>query len=379
MTVENKTVFFWFGQPPKVEVGAYNYVSYHVKKTYYVCLRDYPEERKSLNWDSTDYGNAELIILPDDESARDLKINTLLSISEECEHIICGIAGPMANIVCPILKKRKQKFLVVSERPRIGFTGFKSSVVSLGLCFKYGVLKRLRYQTSIKAFLALGFIGVDVFHRLGWKENLLFRFMYCGEYNNYPALKKHEAGIIRFLYIGRFGFNHALDVLMAAFDGIDNKNWQLDMAGGYGEQKDIIMQWISHRDNVKFIGKIDSSEVRNLMAQYDCIVVPSRLDGWNCQINEALSIGCPVITHIYSVSSELVSASGAGVVVKSLNASEMTEALETPIADEGLIQVWRENAATYRHRFDKEVVGKYLLNIIDYVNKECDVRPECPW
>lgn len=379
MTVDNKTLYFWFGQPPKVEVGAYNYVSYHVKKTYYICLKDYPEERKALNWGSTDYGAAELIILPNKEDARLKTINTLLDLSEECEHIICGIAGPMANIICPILKKRKQKFIVVSERPRIGFSDFKSSIISVGLYLKYGVVKRLKYQTSVKAFLPLGLIGVNVFRKLGWKKDILYRFMYCGEYQNYPTLKAHDNGKIRFLYIGRFGFNHALDVLMDAFDKINNDNWQLDMAGGYGEQKDIIMQWINHKRNVRFIGKIDSSEVRNMMAQYDCIVVPSRLDGWNCQINEALSIGCPVITHLYSVSSELVSASGAGVVIQSLDSNEMAKALEIPIKDEGLIAIWREKALSYRHRFDKEVVGEYLLDIINYVNNEIDVRPVCPW
>ena len=379
MKAVNKIVFFWFGQPPKVEVGAYNYVSYHVKKAFYVCLKDYPEERKALNWGSTNYGNAELIILPNDKKARGKKIKKLLDLSVECEHIICGIAGPMANIICPILKRRKQKFIVVSERPRIGFTGAKSSIISVGLCFKYGILKRLKYQSSIKAFLPLGSIGVDVFHRLGWKKELLFQFMYCGEYHNYPALKEHDTGKIHFLYIGRFGFNHALDVLMDAFDKINDNNWQLDMAGGYGEQKDLIMRWISTRENVQFIGKFDSSEVRTLMAQYDCIVVPSRLDGWNCQINEALSVGCPVITHIFSVSSELVSASGAGIVVRSLDSTEMAKALEMPIKDKGLISKWRENAIIYRHRFDKEAVGEYLLNIINYVNKESDFRPLCPW
>lgn len=379
MKVDNKTLFFWFGQPPKVEVGAYNYMSYHVRKTYYVCLKDYPEERKALNWGSTDYGAAELIILPEDKDARKRMIDKLLNLSKDSEHIICGIAGPMADIICPILKKRKQKFIIVSERPRIGFSGAKSSIISVGLCLKYGLIKRLKYQASIKAFLPLGSIGVDVFQRLGWKRELLFQFMYCGEYTNYPTFKENDTEKIHFLYIGRFGFNHALDVLMAAFDKINDNNWQLDMAGGYGEQKDIIMQWISSKENVRFIGKIDSSEVRTLMAQYDCIVVPSRLDGWNCQINEALSIGCPVITHLYSVSSELVSASGAGIVVQSLDSAELAEALEKPIKDKRLILKWRKNALSYRHKFDKETVGNYLLNIINYVNNESGFRPSCPW
>ena len=236
----------------------------------------------------------------------------------------------------------------------------------------------------MKAFLALGKLGVSSFHQIGWPSDKLFRFMYCGEYLEEFPKKEFSSGnkVVHFLYIGRFKYKtHAVDILQEAFNSQKNDNWQLDMAGGYGDDKETVINWINSVDNAHFIGKVDANKVQSVMAKYDVILVPSRADGWNCQINEALYTNTPVITTIESVSSELVDESHGGIVVKTVTVEEFTKAIAYVLENPDIVQLWSEAIYQYRESFSPKSVGEYLLQIIDYTTDPTNgaQKPVCPW
>ena len=59
-------LIFWFDQPPKVSLGAFNHVSKHWgNKVMYIADHGFGEHRKMINWNNSDYGDAELVILSD--------------------------------------------------------------------------------------------------------------------------------------------------------------------------------------------------------------------------------------------------------------------------------------------------------------------------
>ena len=193
-----------------------------------------------------------------------------------------------------------------------------------------------------------------------------------------PKKINPNKNFISFLYIGRFDYIHGIDIMLKAFDKINISNWTLDMAGGYGKNKDEILLWIDNNKNSKFIGKVDNNLVRETMSKYDVVIVPSRADGWNCQINEALSVGTPIITTKESISFELVENSGAGIVIKNLNSNDLAMAIEKVINSQNLIYEWSKKALAYKNLYSPRIVGEYLYDILNNVFYNGN-RPSCPW
>ena len=377
------SIIFWLNQPPKVEVGAYNYVSsVIVGETYYICAHDLPEERKLLGWDKISYGKAKLVILSSDSQEKNKQIKFYIE-GNNVIHIVCGLRGSIADIVCPILKKNGKQFYVVSERPSLAYNSIRSTIHSFGAVILHKI-RYLQYRNNVRAFLALGKLGVSSFHQIGWPSNKLYRFMYCGEYSDEYPKKKVFSGdrAVRFLYIGRFKYKtHAVDILQEAFNNQNRNNWQLDMAGGYGDDKESVLKWINSVEHAHFIGKIDASKVQDVMAKYDIVMVPSRADGWNCQINEALYTNTPVITTVESVSSELVEKSQGGIVIKTVTVDEFTKAIAYVLDNPDIIQSWSDAIYQYRESYSPKSVGEYLLDIIEYTTDPSygAQNPVCPW
>ena len=377
------SIVFWLNQPPKVEVGAYNYISNTIEgSTYYICSHDLPEERKALGWDKISYGSANLIILNNDTKIRLNEIYQYIK-RENTIHIVCGLRGSIADEVCPIMKKERIKFYVVSERPSLAYNSIKNTIHSIGASILHRI-KYYQYKNSVFAFLALGELGVSAFHKIGWSKEKLYRFMYCGEYSgNYPNVKNEPTDkIIKFLYIGRFKYKtHAVDVLQESFDKQKKCNWRLDLAGGYGEDKEAVIRWINKTNNARFLGRVKATDVQDLMSQYDVIIVTSRADGWNCQINEALYTNTPVITTIESVSGELVSKSRGGIVISHVSVLEFSNAIDYVLNNPNIIQQWSNMILKYKEAFAPKAVGEYLLSIIEYTYKTSpdNKRPVCPW
>lgn len=383
MSVLDRDIIFWLNQPPRVEKGAYNNVSRKVHgETYYICSHDFPAERKQSNWDDGNYGKAKVVFLPKDKNGRMAVISSLLKNSDNKVHIVCGLRGSMADIICPILKKRHIKFCVVSERPNIVYTNIKGIYQRIGVEILHRI-KRIRYENSVIAFLALGKRGLEKFGKLGWPAEKLYEFMYCGEYNENTQVvrERNSKTSLHFVYIGRFDFRtHAVNILMKAFDNLNMYSWRLDMAGGYGEKKDEVMEWIKNHSNIKYIGRINANDVGKRMLEYDVVLVPSRSEGWNCQINEALYAGIPIITTTEAVSDELVSKSGAGIVVKGADAKAYEDAIKSVINDPSLVTQWQKSAYKYRNKISAETVGEYLIGILNYAyGYSTGTRPICPW
>ena len=112
------------------------------------------------------------------------------------------------------------------------------------------------------------------------------------------------------------------------------------------------------------------------MQEYDVVVVPSRYDGWNLLVNEAINAGVGVIATNHAVSDEVVSSSGAGLVVPANNSKKFAEAMQLVIDNPNIIPTWKKNALDFIPRISPRTVGEYLIDILDhnfYIKKQ---KPE---
>ena len=293
-----------------------------------------------------------------------------------------GFFSDIESKISPYVKKEGVKLVVHSEKPlvpRKGYT-FKKWLRKVLIPLKYKKKYR-EYKNYVDAVIPLGVWGKELFEGHGWDKNKVFSFMYC------PILKQvsldNESqgnNPMRFLYVGRLNYStRALDVLMKSFEDLQTDSWHLDLVGGYGDKKDEVFAWAEKQKNVSILGPWHSEEVGVRMKDYDVYVTPTKIDGWNSQLNEALNAGLAVITTNEAVSDEMVEAANAGFVVAAYSTLEFKNAVKAAVDNPMMVIEWKKNAKNYRHRIQVDIVGEYFIDILDYTFYGKEERPQCPW
>lgn len=371
-------VIFWFDRPPLVEKGAFNYFTRIWNgDTYYVLLNGHRAERKSANWDDSSFGDAKVLRLYNYERP-DTVLRDFVSEHKDAIHVLNGFDTDIVKLIKPYLFREHSKMILFSERPAITGDLVERFIRKILLQIKYSKLAK-EYLPHVSAFLPMGRQGVAAFRKCGIPESKLFEFMYCPELENISELRDisvHEP--IKFLYVGRFYYKtKGTDVLMRALRYLKG-SWTLDMAGGYGKNAEEVKNLIRQYDNVRYVGVWDSHAVVKNMQNYDVIVVPSKADGWNLLVNEALHAGISIISSDQAVSHEVLTNDINAGIFKSNDHLQLAAQMQKLIDDPSIVMDRMQKSRCIVSKINQETVGKYFTSIIEYTFFDGE-RPSCPW
>jgi glycosyltransferase involved in cell wall biosynthesis len=116
--------------------------------------------------------------------------------------------------------------------------------------------------------------------------------------------------------------------------------------------------------NINFTGNVESQQVIDLLSMSKYMAFPTSLDAWGLVVNEALSVGTPVISSIFAASTaDLVINEGNGYVINKLDAQEigglMLQAYH--LSDEDWA-VFSESAKIISKDFSYKIAAKKLIN-----------------
>lgn len=373
-------VIFWFNNPPKVGKGAFNYLANNwQEKVIYVFLKDFRSERKNTGWNDGDFGKAEIIELFN-SSTPECIISEIFEKYPNAIHIVNGLCSPVMKAIYSDVKLRKITRLVfLSERPVVMGSRLERILRLLYFQLKYRILylKLRRFTSSI---LALGGMGKRIFQSYGWEKDRVFPFMYCPPLKNTAVSEwKRKNNTVRFVYVGRFLFKtKGVDILMKAADRLSGQ-FQIDLVGGYGTDAKKVIDWANKKPYANFIGSWQSDEVGQRLKEYDVVVIPSRYDGWNLLVNEAVHSCVPVIVSDGAVSDEIVKAFGCGTVVRHNSKSALAKEMQKVIDHPNMIGEWSRLCAPASKAISPDIVGQYLIHILNYNIYNIGSRPICPW
>lgn len=372
-------VILWFNNPPKVGKGTFNFLARHWgEEVTYVFLHDLRAERKLAGWDDEDFGGATVVRLYE-QAQPAMAAGQLIAANRRAIHIVNGTNSPVMRLIAePLLAAREARLIFFTERPvQLGCT-WERIVREAYFHVKYRSLAR-RYSGRYQGVMALGRMGVECFGRYGWDRERLYPFMYCPPSQVRPARGHRVGGEVRLLYVGRFSYRtKGVDVLMRACE-LEPQGYQLDMVGGYGDKAEEVRRWTERRRNVRYLGTWPADEVGKRIQEYDAVVVPTRYDGWNLLVNEAVLAGVGVIVTNGAVSHEVIEQSGAGLVVAHGDARALASAIRQVVDHPDLLSEWQQRAAEFAPRISPPVVGQYMIDIIDHAVYGVGHRPKCPW
>lgn len=372
-------LIYWRDVPIDVEWGAFEYIANNWRnKIIVVCMKDFEDERRKCNWQNNNLNNIETIIV-DKINNKEKELMNIIDKYPNAIHMFAGLRGEKQKYLKYCIKNNK-KIVIIAERPFLYGNKIKIAAKKFAFFMMYSYYNAI-WSKNINCFLPMGSIGVKTYNKYGWSKKKLFPFMYNPKL---PLIKIKDrvVDIPKFLYIGRFDKNSkGVDILMKSIDLLDDdKNWKVDLVGGYGDITDEVIEWCKNKKNVEFVGTWDSDTVCYKMANYDVCIVPSKYDGWNLTPNQAINCGIGTIITDEAGSDELIRESNSGIVVKANDVGDLTNAINYVIENPNIIKKWRNKAIQYSKKISSEVVGQYFIDIMDYTfNNEQNKRPACPW
>lgn len=357
----------WVNSPPFVEKGAFAYLESHWPTgVRYAVLGSLRQERVAMGWNTPADDDAHHVWFRGERVIAEFA-DEVIRATPNAMHLVAGLSSSTGRALERVVRVvPPERVAVFSERPGAYGPLLKRTAGRFFVPLKYWWLVR-RYRRRVGLLLPLGKRGVLSFARYGWPQRAMAPFMYAPVARGRPARPPHGGGRpVRFLYVGRLSrYTKGTDILMDATRRLRG-DWHLTLVGGHGDLVPAVNEWARRQERVDAPGSASPEEVWSAIVQHDVVVVPSRFDGWNVVVNEALSAGRGVIATDEAVSHELVEASGAGEVVAGRSARALARAMQRVIDRPQVVETWSERAARYAGSIAPERAGEYLLRLLSY-------------
>lgn len=203
---------------------------------------------------------------------------------------------------------------------------------NLEVAVRDGVLKREKASVIGDG----GTIGVDlgefnIDNREAYKAQVL---------QEYPALE----GRTVFGYVGRIETDKGISELLSAFIKTDNPNYALLLIGKFDELRSNIepalLAKAKSMGNIIFHGF--TREVPKYMSAMDILVHPTYREGFSMVIQQAMAMGCAIITTDVPGPSEVIEEGKSGLLVPDHTIDELSEAMIRLGEDEELRKSFTE-------------------------------------
>ena len=294
-------------------------------------------------------------------------------------HVVGGIwAEPAFAAALAVLGCTGSVFAVLSEPPdpRIPRSGPK---LWIRQTFGRWVATRCGAHAMPISTAASSFLN-----ELGFTNLNTYPFLYT---RSRPVLKMREnrvgtaSDVIEFLFVGQLTSRKGVDILVQALAPFVITNERIKLAlVGHGEAAEELRHMVTSLgiiDRVTFEGTLPSNRVLQRIARSSILVLPSRWDGWGLVVNEAFSVGIPVIVSDMCGARDLVDQGINGWVFKSDNVESLRDAIRHYLAADRTIL--SDKAQEMGNLVATESVIPYLEQCINHMEGLTSERPVPGW
>lgn len=136
------------------------------------------------------------------------------------------------------------------------------------------------------------------------------------------------------------------------------------------------------KSDARFIckGRLSQKEIDKVLFSSDCLILPSRFDGWGAVVNEALMRGCRVIVSDTCGASDLIRGKLAlGRVFNSCDWAALTNAIRMEISKGPVSLEERSSIIAYSECITPDTVARYLFQIVNCYFGDVAHEPQAPW
>ena len=339
-----------------------------------VYARGLPDERKALGWqeDLTGYSHRFL-----DPQARVQDAMRLARGQRRRLHVVNGLwAEPAFAAALGILTLLGSRYAVYSEAPE-PVTGRSLPLRALKRAFGVPVVHRAA------GLLPVSHLGADFFTRLGAASSAIYPFGYFRAAPQAVDNAAPQAGRAELIYVGQFVPRKGLDILLDALQPLWSQHPDLSLAlVGTGSEEAALRSRVSAAGleaRIRFEGSLPAASIPARMAQAAALVLPSRWDGWGLVVNEALSVGTPVLVSDRCGVADLISPGVNGWVFRSEDPDSLRGAVQALLAQRAEWPRLRAAAQATGARISTEAIVPYVIECFRSMMGLSPTRPTPPW
>ncbi|MBN1186296.1 MAG: glycosyltransferase family 4 protein [Bacteroidales bacterium] len=243
--------------------------------------------------------------------------------------------------------------------------------------FVYSFLRKcyhsFLWRNKVDYILAIGYGALDTFKKYFFISSLhIILFPYYQKVSeNHKS--PYNPSKIRFLFSGRLIKRNNIKLLLKAFHKLaqnhsDKFSWTISAKGDLLKMVDKCIKKSPLKNHIHFDeGFVNWDDRLNSFLNSDVLVVPAKYSGWGLVINEALSLGLPVITtKTMEASKYLVEHMINGVIIKQ-TVTELYNALEYFIKYPKEIERLSKNAKEINNRYNLELGANHLYNFFQNI------------
>ena len=194
-------------------------------------------------------------------------------------------------------------------------------------------LDACRFRGRVIAIFAMGEIGERWFKAAGFPAERIYPFAYVTPVPEVFEAAGRSSATVRILYVGQLIPRKGIDLLLGALAAERNANWSLTIVGS-GPAESTLRELAAGggiAGRISWITSVPNAEIPATMAGHDVLVLPSRYDGWGAVVNEALSVGTPVICSDMSGASDLIRSPAMGAITKAGSVASVAAAIRARV------------------------------------------------
>tara|TARA_Y200000002_G_scaffold379883_1_gene390125 strand:- start:5570 stop:6691 length:1122 start_codon:yes stop_codon:yes gene_type:complete len=328
--------------------------------------------RVEQGWEQADFNKVRLKLA--------VNKNTVTRLASEAPrdaiHLCQGLRGNgiIGNAQSIFRKKGLNHWVFMEIVDDAGWLGLIKRVV-------YRILF-LHWRNHLSGVLAIGHNAPDWFVARGMKKNRIFNFAYFLKNPQvdelFRSLKEdNESRPFRFVFVGRLIKLKKVDYLLKALANLKLKNFELWVVGDGPEKNKLCLLADSLLSSqVRWFGTQPISKVPKIISQTDCLVLPSRYDGWGAVISESLMVGTPVICSNLCGAASVVAASREGSIFK-VNEPKSLEYFLMKQINKGVVDIeQRQMLAKWSKCLDADSGAEYLEKILF---DKSQIKIDEPW
>lgn len=285
---------FWQGALSIHQSSFIKALSY-MHKVVLVVKSQLNEARMAQGWGVPNMGNAKIIVDPNDN-----EVNKLLQ-SKSTFHIFSGFHPfQQATNAMEYLHKDGRKFSLFIEP--FEWTGVKGVVRYI----KY-ISYRIKYDSNIHRMFVTGIKAQKEYEFCGFRKNKIRQWGYFTSELKYDIFSSRKDDVFKVIFIGTLNKNKNIESLIKAILRLSQVS--LDIVGS-GPLSKVLNERYDKFSSIIFHGNIPNKFIPRIISESDLLVLPSLYDGWGAVVNEALTVGTPVLVSKNCGASILVGTNG---------------------------------------------------------------------
>lgn len=339
-------------------------------KVSYVAEQEMSADRAELGWTVPDMHRVWLRFVSDCEAVS----NLVQEASARSVHFCQGIRsnGKVSTAQRALARRGLRQWIVMEAVDDAG---------AMGMLKRWVYDQRFRKMShALSGVLATGHKTTAWVTARGMPSERVYPFAYFLPDVSLPyPNRERTVGPFRFLFVGQFTERKRLDLLVSSLQRLLEREFELLVVGAGPQERQLRMLAESTLPGrIRWLGKRSQAEVPGIMAQADCLILPSRHDGWGAVISESLMVGTPVICSDACGAAGVVQASGIGGVFSNVQDNELCTRLDEQLRSGPIGTDDRIRLSSWACALGAESGARYLLSILDCANNGGS-RPMPPW